>query len=94
MTNEEIHKIALAHGFRDRPQGDGTIGLNAYVYEFARAMFEAGRSAVPAGWKLVPIEPTQEMTAAMEHQWLYGSQIDVAKREYKAALDAAPEAKP
>ena len=203
MTNEEIHKIALAHGFRDRPQSDGTTDLNAYVYAFARAMFEAGVTAcvepqepfvwyddesgetytvghvkefpdhrlylrplyaapvsavgcetasvlqalidfavertshrygekcpdyddhdvrdpdctvcraieraeklltnhteediemvsVPAGWRLVPAEPTEEMIAAMESQWMCGSQADMAKREYKAALAAAPEAK-
>ena len=48
MTNEEIHKIALAHGFTERLQPDGTTDLNAYVYDFARAMFEAGRSAATA----------------------------------------------
>ena len=203
MTNEEIHKIALAHGFRDRPQSDGTIGLNAYVYAFARAMFEAGAAAcvepqepfvwyddesgetytvghvkefpdhrlylrplyaapvsavgcetasvlrtlidaateqtfheyhekcpdihdhdardldcpvcraieraeklltnhteediemvaVPAGWKLVPAEPTELMIAAIKSQWMCGSQADMAKREYKAALAVAPEVK-
>lgn len=44
MTNEEIRKIALAHGFTERLQPDGTTDLNAYVYAFARAMFDAGRS--------------------------------------------------
>jgi len=44
MNNEEIRKVALACGFTERLQSDGTIGLNAYVYEFGRAMFEAGRS--------------------------------------------------
>ena len=44
MTNDDIRKIALAHGFTERLQQDGTIGLNAYVYAFARAMFDAGRS--------------------------------------------------
>lgn len=45
MTNEEIHKIALAHGFTERLQPDGSTDLNAYVYAFARAMFEAGAAA-------------------------------------------------
>ena len=93
MTNEEILKIALACGFTERLQSDGTTDLNAYVYSFARAMFEAGRPAAPAGWRLVPAEPTEEMLAAMESQWMCGSQADMAKREYKAALAAAPEAK-
>lgn len=44
MNNEEIRKIALAHGFNERMQPDGTTDLNAYVYAFARAMLEAGRS--------------------------------------------------
>ena len=45
MTNEEILKIALACGFTERLQSDGTTDLNAYVYAFARAMFEAGQAA-------------------------------------------------
>lgn len=60
MNNEEIRKIALSHGFTERLQPDGTTDLNAYVYAFARAMFEAGRSAVPAGWRLVPGELNPE----------------------------------
>ena len=159
MNNEEIRKIALACGFTERLQSDGTTDLNAYVYSFARAMFDAGRSAVPAetasvlqalidfaidrtshryscdcpdyddhdrrdpacpvcqaivqaeklltdhagestnmvavpaGWKLVPAEPTELMIAAIESQWMCGSQADMAKREYKAALAVAPEVK-
>lgn len=63
--------------------------------------FDAGASAqqraqptpsVPDGWKLVPIEPTTEMICEMERQWMCGSQIDMAKREWKAACAAAPEA--
>ena len=44
MTSEEIRKIALAYGFKERLQPDGTTDLNAYVYAFACAMFEAGAS--------------------------------------------------
>ena len=88
MTNEEIHKIALAHGFRDRPQGDGTTDLNAYVYAFARAMFEAGRSAAPAGWRLVPTTPHGDMLRSV------GKWADaMAYETYTAMLAAAPEAK-
>lgn len=49
--------------------------------------------AVNGGWKLVPIEPTTGMLCEMERQWMCGSQIDMAKREWKAACAAAPEAK-
>ena len=50
--------------------------------------------SVPDGWKLVPIEPTTDMICEMERQWMCGSQIDMAKREWKAACAAAPETKP
>ena len=89
MTNNEIHEIALAHGFRDRPQPDGTTDLNAYVYDFARAMFEAGRSAAPAGWRLVPAEPTANMLYAGS-KWA----CSLALETYKDMIAAAPEMKP
>ena len=43
MTNDEIRALALSHGFTLRPQPDGSMDLNPYVYGFARAMFEQGR---------------------------------------------------
>lgn len=49
-------------------------------------------SEVPNGWKLVPVEPTHEMLRSMEREWLTGSQVDMARREYKQALAAAPAA--
>ena len=66
-----------------------------YKSAFLRVSVELSNAiAALEGWKLVPTEPTQEMTAAMEHQWMRGSQTDMAKREYMAALAAAPEMKP
>lgn len=47
--------------------------------------------SVPEGWVLVPVDPTPEMICEIERQWMCGSQIDMAKREWKAALAAAPK---
>lgn len=42
MTNEQIEHIALANGFKLKQQPDGSMALNPYVFEFARALlFEA-----------------------------------------------------
>ena len=51
--------------------------------------------AVNGGWKLVPIEPTKEMTqrACADHGYPHGGP-DVYARGYRSMLDAAPEAKP
>lgn len=43
-------------------------------------------------WVLVPREPTRDMTRAMEAQWIVGATTDMARREWKAAIDAAPDA--
>lgn len=45
MTDDQIKRLALANGFRLRPQSDGSIDLNEYVYAFAREVFEAGQKA-------------------------------------------------
>lgn len=47
--------------------------------------------ATNGGLKLVPVEPTTNMLYEMKRQWTLGSQIDMAKREWKAALAAAPK---
>lgn len=41
MTNDDISRIAVEHGFTLRPQGDGSLDLNPYVYRFAEALIEA-----------------------------------------------------
>jgi hypothetical protein len=41
---------------------------------------------VPGGWKLVPLEPTDEMRIAC----IYGDDADEIDADWKAMLDAAP----
>lgn len=38
MRNEDIKKIALANGFKEKEQPDGSVDLNPYVYDFARVL--------------------------------------------------------
>ena len=51
----------------------------------------AAPQAVPAGFVLVPVEPTTKMLDAMTGAWLVGATSDMALREYKAMLAAAPK---
>ena len=54
---------------------------------FARAVYEAGRASpasVPAGWKLVPVEPTEEMQIP---SYLPATML---KQIYRDMLAAAP----
>lgn len=43
MNNEQIKAVLLAHGFKEKDQGDGRMDLNPYVYDAARALLEGPR---------------------------------------------------
>jgi len=43
MTRDQIKAIALARGFTERQQADGSMDLNGYVYAFAEAMYAEGQ---------------------------------------------------
>ena len=43
MTRDQIKAIALASGFTERQQADGSMDLNGYVYAFAEEMYAEGR---------------------------------------------------
>jgi hypothetical protein len=53
MTNDQIQEIALANGFKLKPQPDGTMALNPYVFDFARALL--------FGAKLPPYPESSEL---------------------------------
>ena len=38
MTNDDIKRLALRHGFTERMQPDGAMDLNPSVYDFALAI--------------------------------------------------------
>ena len=67
MDIEKVKELALANGFKFKEQADGSMDLNAYVYDFANAIErEAKAQAVPDGFVLVPKEPTQELLNKMQ----------------------------
>lgn len=41
MINEQIKKIFLLNGFKEKQQPNGEVDLNPYVYEAARALLAA-----------------------------------------------------
>lgn len=49
-------------------------------------------SAVPAGWKLVPVEPTPEMVSAAEEAHMPFGDMDIALRMAILAAPSAPKA--
>lgn len=46
MTRDQIKAIALASGFTERQQADGSMDLNGYVYAFAEEMYAEGQRAM------------------------------------------------
>lgn len=75
--------------------------LGAYADGRKDAAAEASPQAVPAGWKLVPVEPTERMLAAAfdVYEFTPGEQgyktgNDMRTAVYKAMVEAAPQAAP
>ena len=65
MDIQKIKELALANGFSLKEQASGNMDLHSYVYEFAAAIEQAAKAQViPAGYVLVPKEPTHEMIEA------------------------------
>ena len=48
LTYDDIAALALAHGFKLKPQVDGRMALNDYVIDFARAVYDIGHAAAKA----------------------------------------------
>lgn len=65
MTDEQIEAIALANGFKLKEQPDGSMALNPYVFEFARAMYSKGRQAYKAQAHLMHYGNPEPMYAAL-----------------------------
>lgn len=78
-------------------------GRSDYASLVAIAAIVEALISAPPGWKLVPVEPTAEMSQAMHNAQLevepdcktsYGPSITddaIYRSQYRAALDAAPK---
>jgi hypothetical protein len=87
MTKDQIRDIFMAHGFAIK---EGQTDLKPYVYDAARALLASERVA-REGWKLVPLEPTNKMTAVgQEHRYQSVWSIGAIYREMLAASPTAP----
>ena len=57
MDIQKVKELALANGFKLKEQADGSMDLNAYVYDFANAIEQAAKAqAVQEGFVLVERE--------------------------------------
>ena len=66
MDIKKIKELALANGFKLKEQASGNMDLNAYVYDFANAIEQAAKAqAVPEGFVLVPMVPSERMVLAV-----------------------------
>ena len=55
MTNQEIRKLALENGFKLKQQPHGEMGLNPYVYDFARAVIDQSSQEILDEHPLPPL---------------------------------------
>lgn len=86
----DVDKLA---NFIRKVDGNNTMGAGALADEIVMFLAEQGHmTSVPAGWKIVPVEPTQSMNSAGYMRNLeLGSAKRSADETYKAMLAAAPQ---
>ena len=66
MDVQKIKELALANGFKLKEQADGSMDLNAYVYDFANAIEQAAKAqAAPEGFVLVSQKELMELAIAI-----------------------------
>ena len=98
LMDERIHEIATSTAYEVEESKTGPrykFGALTII-DFAKAIERevradverllAEKEAAPAGWKLVPVEPTDEMRCSVKHQ-AYSDLID---EDWAAMLAAAP----
>ena len=80
MDIKKIKELALANGFKLKEQADGSMDLNAYVYDFANAIEQAAKAqAVPEGFEIGRLQ--DRITELLdERQELY-AQLDAGSTE-------------
>lgn len=83
-------------GFVERVTGFSVIDLVAEVRRLREIVAQQAAPAVPAGWKLVPVEPTDDQLVAGQEEWVRGRRGALedcmeANAIYAAMLAAAPE---
>lgn len=82
MDIQKIKELALANGFKLKEQADGSMDLNAYVYDFANAIEQATKAqAVPDGFEIGRLQ--DRITELLdERQELY-AQLDRTEEDSK-----------
>lgn len=90
MHSDELR--ALAEALRPMAKAPCFDGIDIErAADYLRAQADAQPVlAVPAGWKPVPVEPTEAMREAADHDTTYYGHV--ATNNYKAMLAAAPAA--
>lgn len=65
MDKQKVRELALANGFKLKPQPDGSEDLNPYVYEFAAAL-----AAEAIGELRFPVMLRQMWSGGQVQEWL------------------------
>ena len=87
MDNQKIKELALANGFKLKEQADGSMGLNAYVYDFANAIEQAAKAQAVPEWisvkdQLPPSDPYNR------EYWVYETLNNKVQHDYWVCPDS------
>ena len=62
MDIQKVKELALANGFKLKEQADGSMDLNAYVYDFANAIEQAAKAQAVSEFQQSKQSEIEELT--------------------------------
>lgn len=80
MDIQKVKELALANGFKLKEQADGSMDLNAYVYDFANAIEQAAKAHEAEKLKGCVVVPESEYNEIAQYKGLYKRAIVNARK--------------
>lgn len=90
LLSEDIECIHLSLDDHGAPRSDKGGSIYSVQGRISKLIEEAKRQAVPEGWKLVPVEPTDEMIDFVDYEWNRDTKNRTWSDVYKAMISVAP----
>ena len=87
MDIQKIKELALANGFKLKEQADGSMDLNAYVYDFANAIEQAAKAQAVQEWISVKDQPPPSDPHNREY-WVYETLNNKVQHDYWVCPDS------
>lgn len=91
MNKQKVKQLALANGFKLKEQADGSMDLDAYVYDFANTVEHEAKN-IPDGFVIVPLIINEQTKQKMLKVFNESDRFLNCENMYKAMIEVQEQA--